>query len=444
MTNSNLHVIVGLGASGFSCANYLAKCGIPIAITDTRSDPPYLAALQKTYPDVVVSLGKLDENLLASAAKIIISPGVSLNQIHVPKTIPIIGDIELFAQTNKAPVIAITGTNAKSTVTTLVNQMALAAGHRSNAGGNLGMPALDLWANHPNADLFVLELSSFQLETTYSLKSEVAVVLNITPDHMDRYTNLAEYQQAKHRVYDRCKIAVCNRDDALTECRSLPASHKLYFTLGKPQQNEFGLLTKDNELYLAYEDKPLIPVSALPIRGRHYHANALAALAIGYGFGLNFEPMLTALREFKGLPHRCELVRKRNGVEWYNDSKGTNVGASMAAILGLGSELQGGKLILIAGGISKKADFSPLLPSIEKYVRAAILIGEAAPDLAATMGHSIDIAFANSMEEAVSKADHAAQTGDSVLLSPACASFDMFRNYEHRGQVFAQSVLKLV
>ncbi len=441
--NAHLYVIVGLGATGLSCARYLHARGIPFAVTDSRPNPPNLLAFQSAYPDVPVVLGKLDKALLDEAGTIVLSPGVALREPAIAEQakrgVPIIGDIELFAQAVKVPVIAITGTNAKSTVTTLVGQMATMAGFHVQTGGNLGVPALDLLLDNKEANLFVLELSSFQLETTLSLAPVVATVLNITPDHMDRYHDLAEYQQVKHRVYQHCKKVVCNRDDPLTDTVS---THKLSFTLNTPHKNEFGLLTKGQDVYLAFADLALLSIKALPIMGKHYHANALAALAIGYSFGLPFDPMLKVLQEFNGLPHRCQFVRERNGVRWYNDSKGTNVGATQAAIEGLGSEIPG-KLILIAGGLGKNADFSPLVPTMEKYVRHIVLIGQAAQELAAVIGSRVAVSFAGSMEEAVKEADMAAKPNDSVLLSPACASYDMFKNFEHRGQVFAEIVERL-
>ncbi len=443
--SANLHVVVGLGASGYSCARYLSKQGIPVAITDSRQNPPNLSEFQQLFPQIPVSLGKLDEALLTRAAKIIMSPGISLHEpaiaSQLSRRIPVIGDIELFAEaTRGCPVIAITGTNAKSTVTTLVGEMARASHLAVQVGGNLGVPALELLTT-PSPDLFVLELSSFQLETTYSLAPKVATILNITPDHMDRYATLEDYSQAKQRIYSQAEVAVCNRDDAATECHEA-VKRKLYFTLNAPRENEFGLIKKEGDSYLAFEDQLLISVRELPILGRHYQANALASLAIGYGYGFPMESMLQTLRHFKGLAHRCQLVRERRQVSWYNDSKGTNVGATLAAIDGLGPEVQG-KLILIAGGIGKNADFSSLVPSIEKYVKSVILIGEAAPILAEVLGDCVDIRAAKSMEEAVIEADLLAHSGDCVLLSPACASFDMFKNFEHRGDVFVKAVLAL-
>lgn len=441
----DLHVIVGLGVTGLSCVRYLMQRQVPVAVLDTRLNPPGLVELKQEFPEITLSLGGWDEALLNQASVLVMSPGISLKEPAIAKQsargISIIGDIELFALEASAPIIAITGTNAKSTVTTLVGLMAKAAGLNTGVGGNLGLPALDLLSlSAPH--LFVLELSSFQLETTYSLKPQVATVLNVTPDHMDRYANLSAYAAVKRHIYSNCKVAVCNRDDSLTECGDQYNNQKLYFTLNDPHQNEFGLIKKSDEIYLAYEDQLLMPAAELPILGRHYQANALAALAIGHGAGLPMAAMLNTLKTFKGLPHRCQLIRELNGIYWYNDSKGTNVGATLAAIEGLGSEIKG-KLILIAGGVGKNADFSLLVPAIDKYVKAVILIGEAAPLLATVIGEHAEIYFANDMEEAVILSAKAANSGDSILLSPACASLDMFRNFEHRGEVFSENVRAL-
>jgi UDP-N-acetylmuramoylalanine--D-glutamate ligase len=444
--SKNLHIVIGLGATGNSCVRYLTDCQIPVAVVDTRPNPPQLVEFKKTYPTIPVQLGPLSDEFLNQASRLIVSPGVSLQEPAIAKQIargiPVIGDIELFAQAANAPVIAITGTNAKSTVTTLVGIMAQAANLKAQVGGNLGVPALDLLTT-PAPDLYVLELSSFQLETTTTLAPKVATVLNVTPDHMDRYDTLADYQLAKLRIYKNGEIAVCNRDDPMTDCGNQFKDRKLQFTLQEPRQGEFGLLHKDGEVFLAFEDQPLMSVRELPILGRHYQANALAALALGYGFGFSMEAMLKTLIEFKGLVHRCQLVRERAGVRWYNDSKGTNVGATLAAIDGLGPEIEG-KLVLIAGGVGKNADFSPLVPAITKYVKTVILIGEAAPVLAGVLGDRVDVVLADSMQAAIVNAAKIAVAGDSVLLSPACASFDMFNNFEHRGNVFTEVVRELI
>ncbi len=437
-----MYIIIGLGATGLSCARYLKSEDIPFAVIDTRPNPPHLEEFKKAYPDVPLSLGALDGNLLDQASSVIISPGLSIKNPailrQISKGTPVIGDIELFALKTKVPTIAITGTNAKSTVTTLVYEMAKTAGFKVKVGGNLGTPALDLLGEE-KTELFVLELSSFQLETTFSLKPTIASVLNVTPDHMDRYATFEDYASAKRHIYSDCEIAVCNRDDPFTDCGKTFHKQKLQFTLNNPRDDEFGLIENHGKFYLAHGSEVLLPVEELPILGKHFQANALAALAIGYGFGLPKEAMLNALKCFKGLPHRVQLVRGRQGVLWYNDSKGTNVGATLAAIEGLGGVIKG-KLILIAGGVGKNADFSSLIPSIEKYVKAVILIGQDANIIANVLGSSVPIQFAKSMEEAVLIAANCAEAGDSVLLSPASASFDMFKNFEHRGSVFMDIV----
>jgi len=445
-SSANLHVVVGLGVTGLSCARYLSQQGIACAVTDASEHPSGLEGLRQSCPDMPVSLGKLDTQLLSQAAKIVLSPGIALSEpviaAQIKKGTPVVGDIELFAQATQAPVIAVTGTNAKSTVTSLVGKMVAAAGLRTHVGGNLGVPALDLLAGSTASDVFVLELSSFQLETTYSLTPTVATILNITPDHMDRYHDVQAYQQAKHKIYQHCRVAVCNRDDVRTDCDLPSLEKKFYFTLQSPRANEFGLLRVGEDFFLSYGETPLLSVQELPVLGKHYQANALAALALGHGFGLPWEPMLQVLREFQGLPHRCQLVRKRKQVNWYNDSKGTNVGATIAAIEGLAGA-EGSKIILIAGGLGKNADFSPLLAVIEKYVRAVVLIGEAAPLLANLINNRVDTYFATTMADAVDQADQVAQAGDIVLLSPACASWDMFKHYAHRGEVFTECVDRL-
>lgn len=445
--DSGLYVIVGLGATGLSCATFLSAQGVAFAMMDTRPNPPQLAAFQAMYPDAPVVLGGLDAEWLSKAKTIVLSPGIALREpviaSQIQKGVPVIGDIELFAQFARAPVIAITGTNAKSTVTTLVGMMMERAGYRVGLGGNLGIPALDLITPGAEPDVYVLELSSFQLETTYSLVPAVSTVLNITPDHMDRYDTVADYAAAKHRIYIHSNVAVSNRDDPATETYDASVKRKLYFTLQSPKENEFGLREQDGVFYLAHGETNVLSVKELPVPGRHYQANALAAMAIGYGFGLAFEPMVQVLREFKGLPHRCQLVRELNRVRWYNDSKGTNVGATQAAIEGLGGDIDG-RLVLIAGGVGKNADFTSLLPAIEKYVRHVVLIGEAANELAQMIGNRVPVSHADSMEAAVQLSAKAAKPSDCVLLSPACASFDMFNNYEHRGDVFTAIVEKLM
>lgn len=440
-----MKVIVGLGKTGYSCVRHLVKHNYNIAVVDSRKQPPMLQQLQTSFPDVPVYVGNFAEDILAQADELIVSPGVSVNEPSIAKLIKkgilAIGDIELFARSARTPIIAITGSNGKSTVTTLVNEMAKCAGLNVQVGGNLGTPALDL-LDRSNPDLFVLELSSFQLETTYSLKAKVAVVLNISPDHLDRYKNMSEYISAKMRIYNGCKIAVINRmEQTCKEQACLFPTNELkylFFGADKPRRNEFGVY--DN--YLACGDQKLLAINELKIQGQHQVINALAALAIGAAVKLPMAAMLQVLREFKGLPHRCQWVAKIDGVDWYDDSKGTNVGATRAAIEGMATSING-KLILIAGGQGKGADFSSLHSTVKKYVRNVVLIGEDAPKLATALNGAAEILNAESMRQAVKISIEKAHQGDIVLLSPACASFDMFDNFEHRGRVFAEEVNRL-
>jgi UDP-N-acetylmuramoylalanine--D-glutamate ligase len=444
MTSFPSHVIVGLGVTGLSAADHFKRKGIPFAVTDTRAAPPQLATLQAAHPEAPVYLGGLDEQLLRQAEVIVLSPGVPketpLIQAALKRGTPVVSDIELFAQERVSALFAITGTNAKSTVTTLVGEMVAASGFSAKVGGNLGTPALNLLDTAAPSPVYVLELSSFQLETTYSLSPTVATILNITPDHMDRYATLADYIDAKQRIYQHCKKAVSNRDDPYTHA---PTGDQLYFTAQTPESGEFGLRHHGGELHLAYGEELLLPVSALPLLGAHDHVNAISALAMGHAFGLPMETMLQVLQRFKGLPHRCQLVKEQNRIHWYNDSKGTNVGATEAALRGLGSVIPG-KLVLIAGGVGKGADFSSLVPLMSQYVRHVILLGEAASEIARCIGEAVPVIFVKDMAQAVEAAHAVALPGDSVLLSPACASLDMFKNFEHRGEVFSECVRQLL
>ncbi|MDO9372728.1 MAG: UDP-N-acetylmuramoyl-L-alanine--D-glutamate ligase [Gammaproteobacteria bacterium] len=437
-------IIVGLGKTGLSCARFLGARGVAFAVTDSRAAPPGLAALQKEFPRAPLLLNGLDARALAQAAQIIVSPGVSLREPALAaaqaRGVEISGDIELFAQSARAPVIAITGSNGKSTVTTLVGDMAKRAGRNARVGGNLGTPALELLQKNSEPDLYVLELSSFQLETTRSLNAAAAVVLNITPDHMDRYPDLAAYAAAKRRVYHGSGVMVVNRDDPMVAAASAAGRKIFGFTLSEPADTDFGVRVAHGERWLAYGEKTLLPASALRIKGNHNIANALAALALGEAVGLPMSAMLETLKEFAGLPHRSQWVAERNGVSWYNDSKGTNVGATLAALSGLGATLGAGKIVLIAGGDGKNADFSVLRAAVATHARAVVLIGRDAPLIEAALTGAAPLVHASDMKDAVRKAQHLALAGDAVLLSPACASFDMYSGYEERGRVFAAAV----
>ncbi|BCQ64660.1 UDP-N-acetylmuramoylalanine--D-glutamate ligase [Pseudomonas sp. Boi14] len=350
------------------------------------------------------------------------------------------GDIELFARNAKAPIVAISGSNAKSTVTTLVGEMAAAAGKRVAVGGNLGTPALDLLSD--DVELYVMELSSFQLETTDQLGAEVATVLNISEDHMDRYSGLPAYHLAKHRIFRGARQVVFNRQDALTRPLIGEGLPCWTFGLSKPDFKAFGLREEDGEKYLAFEFQNLMPVRELKIRGAHNQSNALAALALGHAVGLPFDAMLAALRTFAGLEHRCQWVRDLDGVAYYNDSKATNVGAALAAIEGLGADIEG-KIVLIAGGDGKGADFKDLRGPVAANCRAVILMGRDSDQIGEAIGDAVPLIRVGSLQEAVEQCRATAQPGDVVLLSPACASFDMFKNYEDRGHQFVRVVEEL-
>jgi UDP-N-acetylmuramoylalanine--D-glutamate ligase len=438
----NKHVIVGLGKTGMSCVRYLAAHHIDFAVTDQAENPPCLAELRSHFPQVPLFLGKIDADLCAQAEQLIVSPGIAHTEPAIAKAIaagiPIVGDIELFARTAIAPIVAITGSNGKSTVTTLVGEMALKAGLDARVGGNLGTPALDLLsAKEP--DLYVLELSSFQLETTYSLQAQAAVVLNLCQDHMDRYADIQDYLAAKQRIYQHCDTAVVNTEDPLTwNCLS-PETHRIVrFGMDKPEGSHFGI----DQGWLMQGETRLIETRSLHIKGRHQYTNALAALALGEAVGLPMPAMLAALQDFQGIPHRCQWVTQYKGVDWYNDSKATNVGAAEAALTGLGTEITG-RLVVIAGGQGKNADFRPLRASLEKYARYLILLGQDAPRMATELAGSVSIERVQTLEEAVELAAQQAQAGDVVVLAPACASLDMFKNFEHRGEVFMEAVKKI-
>ncbi len=435
-------LIVGLGATGLSCARFFDRAGEPFEIADNRSDPPGLAAFQARWPDVRISLGAFDGRRFARARRIVMSPGVSPHEPAIAAAaqagVECIGDIELFARAADAPVIAITGSNGKSTVTTMVGALLEAAGYRVRVGGNLGPPALDLLADHAEApDFYVLELSSFQLETTFSLQPVAATVLNVSADHMDRYRSLAEYAAAKGRIHNGARTAVVNRDDPGAARLASRVADQVGFTAGAPTDDDFGVIEHEGGLWLARGNVPLLDAERLPLAGGHNRANALAALALVHAVGADPAAVAPALADFEGLPHRTRLVAELDGVRWYDDSKGTNVGATTAALDGMDRPV-----VLIAGGDAKDADFSPLRAAVERRARAVVLIGRDAPLLAAALEGAAPIEHAADLDGAVARAAELARQGDAVLLSPACASFDMFRDYHERGDVFVAAVHK--
>jgi len=438
-------LIIGLGETGLSCARYFSRLKLPFILLDTRLTPPYLATCQQDFPDVPLYLGPLDPRLLQQATELIVSPGINLSEPAIGDAIASAGvlpmsDIELFIGKVQAPIIAITGTNAKGTVTTLVGDMIRAAGRTAEVGGNIGITVLDL-LNIPPPDFYVLEISSFQLETTYSLKAKIATILNISPDHFDRHKTLENYTQTKQRIYHQCDIAVWNRSDPATRPSGYPPKKILSFGLEKVNAHspEFGLQRLNNLIYLTKGAQCLVPVNRLHIKGQHNWANALAALTIGHAINLPLAAMLKALCQFKGLPHRCQWIKEEKGIAWYNDSKATNIGATLAALNGLGPAISG-KIILIAGGLGKGADFNLLSTSVARYVKTALLIGQDAPLLKKALENYTVTQVASDLPQAIALAQQAAVSGDAVLLSPACASMDMFKNYEERGDIFVQLV----
>ncbi|MEE3635178.1 UDP-N-acetylmuramoyl-L-alanine--D-glutamate ligase [Pseudomonas sp. AL 58] len=441
IASDHFRIVVGLGKSGMSLVRFLASRGVAFAVADTRENPPELATLRRDYPQVEVRCGELDVDFLCRADELYVSPGLALAtpalQQAAARGVKLSGDIELFARNAKAPIVAISGSNAKSTVTTLVGEMAAAAGKRVAVGGNLGTPALDLLSD--DVELYVLELSSFQLETTDQLNAEVATVLNISEDHMDRYSGLPAYHLAKHRIFRGARQVVVNRQDALSRPLLTEGQTCWTFGLNAPDFRAFGLREENGEKYLAFEFQNLMPVRELKVRGAHNQSNALAALALGHAVGLPFDAMLSSLRSFTGLAHRCQWLRERDGVNWYDDSKATNVGAALAAIEGLGADIDG-KLVLVAGGDGKGADFSALRAPVAAHCRAVVLLGRDAELLAQALGDSVPLIRVKTLDEAVQQCAALARPGDAVLLSPACASLDMFKNFEERGRLFAHAV----
>lgn len=438
-------VIVGLGKTGLSCVRFLAQRGCQLCVMDSRAQPPGLDELQEQYPQVSCITGKFDQEILCTANEIILSPGVPLAnpdiQAAIEAGVRVRGDIDLFAEHTKAPIVAITGSNGKSTVTTLLGDMANQAGVKVGIGGNLGIPALDLLSD--DKELYILELSSFQLETTEQLNAESAVVLNLSEDHMDRYESKIAYLQAKQRIFFGVKNVIVNEDDILS--RPLQSEHMSLTSFGidKPDLNKFSTMDIQGERCLVRGFTKILPVKEMLIRGEHNISNALAALALGSSVNLPLASMVKSLRTYKGLPHRCQHVRTIEGVEYFNDSKGTNAGAAETAISSIGATLTG-RVILIAGGDSKGADLSGLVEPMRQYGKLALLYGRDAELLNSVLEQGdIKTKQVEDLKVAVREAKVNSEKGDAVLLSPACASFDMFDNYEHRGEVFEKEVAAL-
>lgn len=451
-------LVLGLGDTGLSMTRWLARHGADVCVADTRDRPPHAVALARELPEIPVITGAFDERIFRNADMIAISPGIDPRIPPIAEArrrgTPVVGDIELFAralgslrdaaQPRRPRVLAVTGSNGKSTVTAMTGDLCRAAGFATAVAGNIGTPALDalaaVEAGQPMPDVFVLELSSFQLESTSSLEADAATVLNLCQDHMDRYDDLAQYAAAKARIFAGRGAQVLNRDDAWSMSMARAGRTVLTFGLDEPRSDsEWGVATTERGRALAHGKRELLALGELPLAGLHNAANALASLALVHTLGAPVAPLVDALRRFTGLPHRVQKVAEIGGVAFYDDSKGTNVGATVAALTGLQQPA-----VLIAGGDGKGQDFRPLAAPVSAHARAVVLIGRDAGAIAAVLSScGVPLIRCSGMDEAVEAAFRAARAGDAVLLSPACASYDMFRNYVHRAEAFAAAVRKL-
>ena len=436
-------VVVGLGKTGVSVVSYFIDRGESVAVVDTRDQPPGFDFIKKQYPQVPVYLGSYDKDILSNTKKLIVSPGVSIAEPAIQKAVfagvELSSDVEIFCQLVDTPIVAVTGSNGKSTVVSMLKEMVEQSGLSAQLAGNIGTPVLDVIA-FGKPDFYILELSSFQLETLSSLNAVAALVLNISADHMDRYANISEYISAKQTIYDGDGHMIINTDDAQVVAMQESNRNSISYGLSESDINDFGIRVIKDQRWLCQGAKNLMLESELKLKGNHNVSNALACLALGSAIKLPMQGMLNVLRQFSGLPHRCQWVANIDGVDWYNDSKGTNVGASCAAIESLSEEQT---VILIAGGDGKHADFSPLAEVIARCVRMVILIGKDAGKIDQVLKDKDSRLFATSMEAAVNTAAKLANTGEVVLLSPACASQDMFTDYQHRGELFCNAVHEL-
>ena len=435
-SNKDRDLVVGLGATGLSIARYLKRNDANAIFYDSREEPPGLDELETLFEDPDLQLGT--DRMPRGVARVIASPGVpdsnKLLKKARKKKLEVVSDIELFAREVEAPFIAVTGSNGKSTVTTLLYHMCRAAGKKTLAGGNLGEPALDL-LDQVSPDIYVLELSSFQLQRTASLPAEVALLLNISPDHLDWHADEDEYREAKYRVFREARAAVVNRADETAAERSAHCARVISFGLGEPEDGHYGIREEEGDKYLARGDVLLLAVRDLALYGVHNQLNALAALAAGELIGLDQGAMLQVLVEFPGLPHRMQFVARIGGVDYINDSKATNVAAAVASV-----ESVDGTLVLIAGGDGKGSEFGDLAVAVEGKLRGAVLIGRDAEKIARALDTVMPVHFAENMESAVHMAATCAEADDTVLLAPACASLDQYDNYMARGDAFIEAV----
>jgi len=423
-------LVVGLGCTGMSAIRFLHKHGFECAVVDSRIRPPALAELRESLPDVPTFLGGFNRDAFRAATHLVVSPGLSLDLPEVREArsrgVPVFGDLDLFACVATAPIAAITGSNGKSTVTTLVGRMARVSGVIVAVGGNLGTPMLDLLDDR--VELYVLELSSFQLERSELFEASVATILNLSADHMDRYSDWKSYVEAKRRIFRGHGVMVLNRDDPAVAAMYDTNRDVLWFGLDETENPDYGVATIRGREWIVSLGNPVMPVDEIRMRGRHNLANALAALAIADACGVSREAVVDSLRMFPGLEHRMQYIAEIDGVTYINDSKATNVGACIAALSSLP-----GKIVWIAGGDGKGADFSPLVPVVRERVRSAILLGRDAARLQEILDGVVPVVRVNNMQEAVTAARAAARCGDTVLLAPACASLDQYQDYQEVG-----------
>lgn len=442
MTAQRRHTFVfGLGVTGYSCVRFLYATD-RLTVLDTRSAPPFADQTRVQYPNVELLLAATDAGLFADADRIVVSPGLTtshcLLKAACDRGVPLVSDIELFAEHATAPIVGITGTNGKSTVTALTGELLRASGFDVGVGGNLGEAALDLL--RPERDAYVLELSSFQLERLNAGRFAIAANLNVTPDHLDRYPDLASYAASKQRIFEGCDVAVYNRADPLTTPK-FAVDRLVSVGLDAPSRDGWGIVEYGGDRYLASFGERYLDVEALGIRGKHNEFNALAAMALAKAAGGDPTAWLQTLRDFKGLDHRSQTVAVIDGVTYVNDSKATNLGACLAALEGLGDARR--HIVLIAGGDAKDADLSPLRDPVSKYVRHVVTLGKDAVAVEAAIAGVVPVHRVATLPEAVRTCRSIARSGDLVLLSPACASLDMFKNFEARGKEFAAAVLEL-
>ncbi|WP_426358430.1 UDP-N-acetylmuramoyl-L-alanine--D-glutamate ligase [Pseudocolwellia sp. HL-MZ19] len=444
--NKNI-VVLGAGLTGLSCVRFLQNNNITCAVNDSREKPTDLSAFNKDFPEVTLHTGQWNAELIKNAEVLIVSPGVDLNEEVIQSSInsdcEVIGDVELYCQLSKTPILAVTGSNGKSTVVSLLHYLGNKLGYKTQLGGNIGVPVLDLLAvhgsdNEQEIDCLVLELSSFQLETLTSMQAMAGSILNVSDDHLDRHKTLENYTAIKQAIYPQSRVVVVNRDDLATQVPNDAVKEQISFGTDKPETGHFGIEVFNDIAYLMYGDEKLITLNTLPLAGMHNALNYLAALALGVNAGWSLPLMVEALSGFKGLEHRCERIESQDGIQWINDSKATNVGATLAAIKGLSAVVgKNQKLILIAGGEGKGANFTPLKDVMAQHVNVLYTLGKDGDKIAELAENSIKV---SSIEEAVKLASASVKQGDMVLLSPACASIDMFKNFIERGQAFVKAI----